>query len=1217
MQISTNPTNSQRMKTAHTKESQIEDEIRSFKGDYARFHTFAKIRTKGKGQHDIYQNVTRVCKGLKLLEEHSNIYLRNPLNLTGGKEVWVVDKRQALSFLTPNEEIYYPTLQISRDRTEAFLDLKGRKVDFLKLMVDFDYERQQFTNIKVISDQNILGYITFDKDGVEEYIKDGIYVDLHFRKDRRWQINWALLGKIFKFPHFPVKTFKCLNFIHMRPDKRGPFIKNKQFHVVFPDIEIRNTLGEVLSNAGIRQFRIAEKEKYSHITEFLNGGRSANFHGEHRVLVPSPKVEISYAEKPEMSAYEVTEELIDALKNEKYHFFVANYANPDMVGHTGDLAAAITAIGHVDINLVRLLKKARKRGINTVIVADHGNADQMIKKGEPFTQHTTNPVPFIYIPSELGQKVQLNTAATKTLAGVAPSILAVMGINQPKEMDATRIIDVNHNLVDGEYQKAMLIVLDGLGLNKDKWEDSDAIRRAIERGEAPLLKRLLRSHWDEESIQFEDDDRNDLDELVDGFLMTEIEASEQAVGLPENQFGNSEVGHTHLGAGRKKVPTDFGRFTAAIKDGSYATNSAFHAIKAGDHVMVNIILSDGGVHSYIEHLRAFLKIAKTKKAGQVFVHAALDGRDVDAISARNYLDWGQRIFDEEGIGEFSIIYGRELHDRAQKFYITEALYRLTVFGETFDSWPSQSEENSYILTKLRASRMNLSEYAGKIAFIQADLQINMDDSNRRHITLKTIIELSRANAKVIVGSHDHGHGKVASQHLNEIFKDRSIYFDKGYHTAYDAKNFIQSQMQNGDILFLNNLLEYEGESSNDPAFSKKLFNNVNLYISDNPRISHFKYASIFNAPKNIPRSAGCNLEAEMTGVESIRDEGQEIAVIGGANISLKLNSMERLLNNKVTNNILLGADIALLFRKAQGFNVEVVLEEIDPDDVALIRKLLKFDYANDRKFLLPLDLVIVDDINDPIEQKKIAFTAPIPEGFSVVDIGPKTIDLYRQKFIIAKSIYWNGQMGYYNEKQLKDFAGNGTQMIAQALRGVSGNVISAGFHTEEIINYFNLKFDSVLSSLASRMLKGGAWPAYEALSSAIEGEKIFPPNKLTYDYLNRVIKIEDFQNKHKIAVDTKINKLDYKPEIKQDTIGRIAHAKVVYKVSALSEESSEIFIVTEGVQALAALISRDFPQYKVTVSEEPTVLQEQNDDYRRGEKSLYCISLEMMHRDFD
>lgn len=1207
------------MKTKQLNGQLIEDKVKSFEGDYIHFHTFAQIRTKGKGQKDIYQNVARVQEGLGLLKENSNVYLRNPVKLADNKKVWVVNKQQALSYLPLLEEKYYPTAHISTNKEAAFLDCYGRKIDFLKLMVGIDYKRQIFSGIKVISDQNILGYVTYNRDGVKEFIKNGIYVDLHFRKDRRWQTNWSLLGKKLAFHHFPVKTFTNLKFIHMRPDKKEAFIDYKQPNVVFPDIKIKNTLGEVISHLGLKQFRIAEKEKFSHITEFLNGGRSSAFERETRVLIPSPKVEVSYAEKPAMAANKVTNELVDAIKKQKYHFFVVNYANPDMVGHTGDLEAAVNAIAHVDNSLVRVITAARKRNVNIIIVADHGNADQMAKDGEPLTQHTTNPVPFVFIPADPNKKIEFNTNGTKTLAGVAPSILRIMEIDQPKEMDATRLVDLDTEQVEIEYQKAILIVLDGLGLNPDKNDDSDAIRLAIECGVAPLLKRLLGSHWEggEDPIQFEQDNREDLDALVQGFLMTKIGASEEDVGLPEHQFGNSEVGHTHLGAGRKKdkVPADFGRVTAAIEDGSFAAHEAFNLIKDGDDVTVNIILSDGGVHSYIEHLRAFLQVAKSKKAGRVVIHAALDGRDVDARSAHKYLDWAHRIFDEEGIGEFGIIYGRELHDRAQKFYITEALYRLTVFGETFDTWPSESDENSYILTKLRESKMDLSQYIGKTVFIQADLQIDMNDAKRRAITLKTIIELSKSGAKVIVGSHDPGQGKLAAYHLRTILQGQSIYLEQGYHTSYAAKDFIQSLMKNGDVLFLNNLLEDEGESSNDPNFAEKLFDGVDLYLSDNPRIAHIKYASVFSPPRDIPRAAGCNMEAEMMGVESIRDEGQEIAVIGGPNISLKLNSMERLLKNKITKHILLGADIALVVRKAQGFDIGEIHEEIEPDDVYLVEKLLKFDQANDNKFLLPIDLVIVNNIDEPTKQKEIDFTAPILEGCSVVDIGPKTIDRYRQIFIIAKSIYWNGQMGYYKEVQLKDFATDGTQKIAVALRGVSGNVISAGFHTEEIINHFNLKFDSVLSSLASRMVKGGAWPAYEALSSAIEGEKLFPSNKLTNDYLNRVIKIENFKSKQKIVVDTKINKLDCEPHIKTDDTGRIANAKVLYKVRALSEESGKIFIATEGIKALAAIISRDFPQYKVNVSDEPTVLQDESNYYLRSEKSLFGISLELTHRD--
>ncbi|GEM_PF-84918 len=1197
----------------------IEDKIKSFESNFRQFHAFARIKTKGKGQQDIYQNIANVREGLGLLGDNASVYLRSPVKSKDNKDLWLLNNQQALSFLCLVEASYYPTAHISPDKKLAFLDLEGRKVDFLKLMVDFDYERQHFAGIKVISDQNILGYPTYDRDGSAEFIRDGIYVDLHFRKDRRWQINWALYGKRLNFLIFPVKNYKHLKFIHMRPDKKGPFVEKKQTHVVFPDIEIKNTIGETLSKLGLKQFRVAEKEKFSHITEFLNGGRSVAFDGEKRVLVPSPKVDISYAEKPEMSAYEITEELVDALKKQKYHFFVVNYANPDMVGHTGDLEAAVNAIAHVDKNLLRVCNQARKQKVNMIIVADHGNSDQMMKDGEPHTQHTTNPVPFVYVPADPSEKVRFNAKGSKTLAGVAPSLLTAMGIQQPQEMNAVPLISMEHKPAPGEYQKAMLVVLDGLGLNPDKSDNSDAVRVAIKRGAAPLLRRLLGAHWEqgEGCTQFEADERSEIDPLISGFLMTQIGASEDAVGLPLDQFGNSEVGHTHIGAGRTKenVATDFGRVTAAIEDGSFAAHVAFDQIQAGDHITVSIILSDGGVHSYIEHLREFLKVAKNKQAGRVVVHAALDGRDVDARSAHRYLDWAQQIFDQEGIGEFGLIYGRELHDRAQKFYITEALYRLSVFGEIFDHWPTESGEDSYILTKLRESIMDLSKYSGRVAFVQADLEIDMNDDKRREITLKTIIDLSHAKAKIIVGSHDKGHGNSAAPYLKKALNGRSIYLEKGFHTTQAAQDFIHSTMNNGDVLFLNSLLEEEGESANDPVFAQKLFDGVDVYFSDNPRIAHFKYTSVFAAPQHIPRAAGYNLEVEMKGVESIRDEGQEIAVIGGPNIGLKLDSMERLLKNKITKNILLGADIALIFRKAQGFNNGDTYEEIEPDDVSLVEKLLKFDQGNDNKFMLPKDLVIVNNIENPTDRKHIDFSAPIPEGHSVVDIGPETINLYRQQFIIAKSIYWNGQMGYYKEPQLKEFASDGTQMIAQALKGVSGNVISTGFHTEEITNYFDLKFNSVLSSLASRMLKGGAWPAYEALSSAIEGENIFPPNKLTYDYLNRVIKVEDYKVKHKIAVDTKINKLDYDRDIRTDGTGRISFARIIFKIRSMSEESAEIFIVTEGIKALASIISRDFPRYKTNVSDEPTLLQVLSEDYRRGEKSLYGIALELTHRD--
>ena len=195
---------------------------------------------------------------------------------------------------------------------------------------------------------------------------------------------------------------------------------------------MKNILGEVCSNLGFKQFRIAETEKYAHVTYFFNGGKEEPFPGEDRCLIPSPKEVPTYDLKPEMSALQVEEELIKRLKARKYQFIVLNFANGDMVGHTGVLEAAIKACETVDRCLGKILAEIdRQKGI-AFVTADHGNAEQMIdyKTGVPHTAHTLNPVPFIMVKEPV-PTIKLRPGI---LADVAPTILKVAGLSIPIEM---------------------------------------------------------------------------------------------------------------------------------------------------------------------------------------------------------------------------------------------------------------------------------------------------------------------------------------------------------------------------------------------------------------------------------------------------------------------------------------------------------------------------------------------------------------------------------------------------------------------------------------------------------------------------------------------------------------------------------------------------------------------------------------------------------------
>jgi len=211
--------------------------------------------------------------------------------------------------------------------------------------------------------------------------------------------------------------------------------------VLYPPPEVRNNLGEVLAHAGRTQLRIAETEKYAHVTFFFNGGSDTQFPGEDRILVPSPKV-ATYDKKPEMSVFEVTGKVVEAIESRKYDVIIMNIANPDMVGHTGVMEAAIEAVRDTDVAVARILDAARKVDGVTLITADHGNAELMFDEatGQPHTAHTMNPVPLILVDA----KKRFGTLrAGGALSNVAPTILSILGIDQPAEMTAQSLLVPN------------------------------------------------------------------------------------------------------------------------------------------------------------------------------------------------------------------------------------------------------------------------------------------------------------------------------------------------------------------------------------------------------------------------------------------------------------------------------------------------------------------------------------------------------------------------------------------------------------------------------------------------------------------------------------------------------------------------------------------------------------------------------------------------------
>jgi 2,3-bisphosphoglycerate-independent phosphoglycerate mutase len=287
---------------------------------------------------------------------------------------------------------------------------------------------------------------SYAEDVTDEFIKPIVHVDaagkpvgtiqegdvvifFNYRNDRAKELTIALSQT--DMPENGMNTIKGIQFYCMTPyDSSFTGV-----HILFNKENVTNTLGEVIEKAGLKQLHIAETEKYAHVTFFFNGGREEPFANEDRILVPSPKV-ATYDLKPEMSAYEVKDKLVEAIGTQKYDWIVVNYANGDMVGHTGIYSAIEKAVVAIDQCVNETVEACKANGYDVIIIADHGNADYAVNPdGTPNTAHSLNVVPFVYVGDQ-NAKVK-----DGKLADVAPSILSLMGISQPLEMTGENLIE--------------------------------------------------------------------------------------------------------------------------------------------------------------------------------------------------------------------------------------------------------------------------------------------------------------------------------------------------------------------------------------------------------------------------------------------------------------------------------------------------------------------------------------------------------------------------------------------------------------------------------------------------------------------------------------------------------------------------------------------------------------------------------------------------------
>ena len=306
---------------------------------------------------------------------------------------------------------------------DAMVKGEGVKATSAEMAIEASYQKEVF-------DEFVEPTVIYSGDKpVAKIENNDSVIFFNFRPDRAREITRTLVDK--DFSDFETEKLNLYFVCFTQYDETMPNV-----HIAFKPTVLKNTFGEYISNNGLTQLRIAETEKYAHVTFFFNGGNEKQYPGEDRILVPSPKVE-TYDMKPEMSAYEVTEKVLEQIENEKYNAIILNFANPDMVGHTGSLDAAIKAVEAIDECVGKIVKAVEKVNGVLLITADHGNAEQMIdyKTGEPHTAHTTNPVPLILVGME---DVKLKEGK---LADLAPTMLDIMDLAKPEEMTGESLIE--------------------------------------------------------------------------------------------------------------------------------------------------------------------------------------------------------------------------------------------------------------------------------------------------------------------------------------------------------------------------------------------------------------------------------------------------------------------------------------------------------------------------------------------------------------------------------------------------------------------------------------------------------------------------------------------------------------------------------------------------------------------------------------------------------
>jgi 2,3-bisphosphoglycerate-independent phosphoglycerate mutase len=475
-------------------------------------------------------------------------------------------------------------------------------------------------------------------------IQDGDAVVFCCRRgEREIQLTEAFVDP--DLDRFPRRQFQDLTFVILTLYHE----KFKDLPVAFAPTRIEDTLGQVVSRAGLRQLHIAESEKFAHVTFFFNGGNAQSFPGEHDVRIPSPQG-IPFDQVPELSLPQVTAEVLRGIC-EGYDLVVANFANGDVLGHTQNHDAKTRCAELVDARLGQVVDAALAAGYVTLVTADHGNLEVAVHPGgTPHVSHTANPVPIILIEprGHTGARVR-----DGKLADIAPTVLHALGLAPPDAMSSEPLAP-GHDW--GGRRRVLLLILDGWGAGKE--DDTNPIYVA----RTPV--------WDD---------------LTRRYPRARLQAAGEAVGLRPGKPGNSEAGHMNMGAGRVVLQDDV-RLDQAMKDGSFYRNETLcHAIdvvkRRGPSLHLIGLLTEKSSHGSIDYPLALLRMAAAGGLHRAYLHLIFDGRSTEPGSAPAMLEKLEDQVEEIGVGQIVSGVGRGIAlDRDGDYDKTQRAYDALVFG---------------------------------------------------------------------------------------------------------------------------------------------------------------------------------------------------------------------------------------------------------------------------------------------------------------------------------------------------------------------------------------------------------------------------------------------------------------------------------------------------------------------------------------------------------